>query len=51
MDPMIDLDRRNLGSGRCVPLQKISLYEPCCKLSCIVSLCEVTFNLGLEGFN
>ena len=25
-------------------------YEPCCKLSCIVSRIEVTFTQGFEGF-
>ena len=27
-----------------------SSYEPCCKLSCIVSRIEVTFTQGFEGF-
>ena len=28
----------------------IFVYEPCCKLSCIVSRIEVTFTQGFEGF-
>ena len=27
------------------------VYEPCCKLSCIVSRFEVTFKKGFEGFS
>ena len=29
----------------------IYIYEPCCKLSCIVSCIEVTFKQGFEGFS
>ena len=28
----------------------IYIYEPCCKLSCIVSRIEVTLTHGFEGF-
>ena len=29
---------------------ELDVYEPCCKLTCIVPLCEVAFKQSFEGF-